>query len=244
MRRPPASVAAVVPLVLSVLVLVAGCGAAGEANPEKIGPRGVDELVVPTPSPDPGDFVRDVDNPLLPLVPGTVWTYDVSGSAATDLEVRVEDGRETVAGVSCVVVHTSATDAEGRVVRQGEAYYAQDTRGNVWLFGEGGERSWRAGEDGAEAGLAMPATPRVGDGFLEERAPGIAEDRASVLSVDDESTVPAGTFSGTVAIETTAGVGDLHVVRSWYAEGAGPVEILTRLGGTEHAELESVTGVS
>jgi hypothetical protein len=220
-----------------LIVGLSGCGAAGEANPEKIGPRGVDELVVPTPAPDPDDFVRDVDNPYLPLEPGTVWTYDVSGSSVTDLEVRVQDGRETVAGIGCVVVHTSATDATGKVVRRSDAYYAQDDRGNVWLFGEEGERSWRAGEDGAEAGLAMPAAPRIGDGFLQERAPGIAEDRSSVLSVDDDSSVPAGTFSGTVVIETTAGAGDLHVVRTWYAEGAGPVEILTSLGGTEHAEL-------
>ena len=63
----------------SVLLLTA-CGGAGQANPEKIGPRGVDELVIPTPDPDPADFVDGVDNPWLPLQPGTVWTYAVSGS--------------------------------------------------------------------------------------------------------------------------------------------------------------------
>ena len=114
-----------------------GCGAAGQANPEKIGPRGVDELVIPTPDPDPDDFVDAVTNPWLPLAPGTVWTYDVAGSAVQQLEVRVEERREVVAGVECVVVaphgHRPRTAS---VVVQGDAFYAQDTRGNVWLFGE------------------------------------------------------------------------------------------------------------
>ncbi len=191
-------------------VLLSGCGAAGEANPEKIGPQGVDELTIPTPSPDPADYVGTVDNPWLPLTSGRVWTYDVSGSAASRIEVTVASTPVTVDGVPCVVVHTEATDERGRAVREEDAYYAQDRRGNVWLFGEDGDdRSWRAGEDGAQAGLAMPATPRVGDGYAMERAPGVAEDRATVLSVDSESSVPAGTFAGTLVVETRAEEGDL-----------------------------------
>ena len=137
-------------------LVTAGCGAAGQANPEKIGPRGVDELVIPTPDPDPDDFVDAVTNPWLPLAPGTIWTYDVAGSEVQQLEVRVEERRKVVAGVSCVVVHTTGTDRDGQVVVEGDAFYAQDARGNVWLFGEesrglvpatrGLTRSWRADE--------------------------------------------------------------------------------------------------
>jgi hypothetical protein len=227
-------------LAASLAVVLTGCSAAGEANPEKVGPRGVDELTIPTPSPDPADFVASVDNPWLPLEPGRTWTYDVSASRATRLEVRVEDAPQTVAGVACVVVHTTATDATGRVVRESDAYLAQDGRGNVWLFGEQGpDRSWRAGDGGAEAGLAMPAEPRVGDGYAAERAPDVADD-ATVLSVDSETTVPAGTFADTLVIETRAGVGDPDVTRRTYAEGTGLVEALTSVGGTEHAVLVSV----
>jgi hypothetical protein len=223
-------------------VLLSGCGAAGEANPEKIGPEGVDELTIPTPSADPDDFVTAVDNPWLPLEVGRVWTYDVQASAATSLVVRVEDAPETVAGVTCVVVHSTATDAAGKVLREGDAYYAQDRRGNVWLLGEETPtRSWRAGVDGAQAGLAMPASPRDGDGYRMELAPGVAEDRATVLSVTSDSTVPAGTFADTVVVDTHAEVGDLEVTRRWYAEGTGLVEALTTLGGTEQAVLVRVT---
>jgi hypothetical protein len=232
-------------VLVAAALLLSGCGAAGEANPEKIGPRGVDELVIPTPSPDPDDFVTGVDNPWLPLAPGTVWTYDVSGSPATRLVVTVAPSPVTVGGVPCVVVHSVATDAAGGTVSEQDAYYAQDRRGNVWLFGQqsaGG--SWRAGSGGAEAGLAMAARPRVGDGYLEESAPGVAEDRTTVLALDAESTVPAGTFGDVLVVETRAGEGDPRTTRRWYAEGAGLVESYVSLGGTEHAELVSVTGIS
>jgi hypothetical protein len=148
--------------------------------------------------------------------------------------------------VPCVAVHTTSTAASGRVVDEGDAYYAQDTAGNVWLFGEdGAERSWRAGVDGAEAGLAMPAEPRVGDGFLRERAPGAA-DVSTVLAVDAERTVPAGTFADLVLIEDAPTIGptidgDLDTVQRAYARGAGLVQEVTTVGGTERADLVSVT---
>jgi hypothetical protein len=237
LRRPGLLVAA-----LATVLAVTGCGAAGEANPQKYPPSGVDELVIPTPSPDPDDYVAGVDNPWLPLAPGTVWGYDVSDGRATDREVRVEEGTVTIAGVPCVVVRTTSTSAGGRVVDEGEAYYAQDTAGNVWLFGEErADRSWRAGEDDAEAGLAMPATPRVGDGFLRQRAPGVA-DSSTVLAVDAERTVPAGTFADLVLMEDRPTIGDdLDTVERAYARGTGLVQEVTTLGGTGRADLVSVT---
>jgi hypothetical protein len=237
-RRPVTFVAAL----LLCALLASGCDAAGQANPTEIGPRGVDELVIPTPSPDPDDFVDEVDNAWLPLAPGTVWTYDVAGSAVQRLEVRVEQDRETVAGVSCVVVHSTATDRDGEVVEEGDRYYAQDRAGNVWLFGEQGGRSWRAEEDGAEAGLAMPALPRVGDGYLHERATSAA-DRSTVLALDEERTVPAGTFGDLLLTEDTSTLDTAAevVVRRAYAEGTGLVEETTMIGGTERAVLASVT---
>ena len=223
-------------------LLLSGCGAAGQANPTEIGPRGVDELVIPTPSPDPDDFVEEVDNPWLPLAPGTVWTYDVAGSAVQRLEVTVEDASETVAGVACVVVRRTGTDRDGREVEAVVTYYAQDRAGNVWTFGEDGDRAWRAGVDGAEAGLAMPAFPRVGDGYLQQQAPSAA-DRSTVLALDEERTVPAGTFGNLLLVEDTSTLDtpDELVVRRAYGEGTGLVEETTMVGSTQRLVLASIT---
>ena len=40
------------------------------------------------------------------------------------------------------------------------------------------EGSWEAGVDGAEAGISMPAHPRVGMEYRQEHCAGHAEDRA------------------------------------------------------------------
>ena len=61
-------------------------------------------------------------------------------------------------------------------------YFAQDRRGNVWWFGREGE--WLAGEDGAQAGLAMPATPRLGDGWRAAYEAGVVDVRMTVTSRD------------------------------------------------------------
>jgi hypothetical protein len=246
-RRPGALVA-----LLLLLLAATGCGAAGEANPREIGPRGVDELVIPTPDPDPSDFVQGVDNPWLPLSPGSVWTYEVSGSVVQRLEVRVEDEPREIAGISCVVVHHLGTDSQGEVVLQGDSYYAQDTRGNVWLFGEESRglvsalqeltRSWTADEGDARAGLAMPAAPRVGDGYPREQSSGV-NDRSLVLSLDEERTVPAGTFGGLLLVEDTQDYPDdgRPLLERAYAEGVGLVEQTSGSSAALQLALASVT---
>jgi hypothetical protein len=178
--------------VLALAALASGCGSASETSP----PAGVDGLVIPTPTPDPDDFVTGVDNPWFPLAPG---------------ETRMVDGVETT-------VATTPDHASGDA---GRDYYAQDRAGNVWWFGRAGE--WEAGVDGAEAGLAMPATPRVGDGFRMAVLDGVVEDVARVESVD-------GTLDSSVAVQDHLVVllvsSDLNpgtVQRRFYGRGVGLV---------------------
>ena len=99
-------------------------------------------------------------------------------------------------------VHTASTTTGST------DYYAQDTDGNVWWFGREGE--WRAGEDGAEAGIAMLDRPRLGDGYAEMGAGGEPGQRSLIKSLDDE-----------LVIETTTPTGDV-VVRH-YERGTGLV---------------------
>ena len=246
-RRGRAAAPALALVVLGQLLASACAG-----GPPTVPPSGVDELTIPTPSPHPDDFVAGVDNPWFPLRPGTVWTYRTTGDdgSRTDV-VTVTHRTRMVAGVPTTVVHDVATDARGKVVEDTSDWYAQDRDGNVWYFGEdtvaydGARRdttgSWEAGVDGAEAGLAMPARPRLGDGYVRESGPGVAEDRVEVLSLDERRSVPFGTYDELLQTQDTTPLEPGLVVRTYYARGVGPVFEETVAGGAQIVELVGFT---
>lgn len=237
---------------LAALALVAVLPFAGCAGgPPTVDPTGVDELTVPTPSPDPEDFVEDVDNPWFPLEPGTRWTYRITGEGDGVAEhVTVTDRARVVAGVRAVAVHDMVEDAHGRVVEDTWRWYAQDRPGNVWVLGVdttayAGRKadtagSWEAGVDGAEAGLVMPAEPRLGDGYVQESSPGVAEGRAEVLSLDEQREVPLGGFDHLVQVEETTPLDPGLLARAYYARGTGLVLRETIAGGAAIEELVDV----
>jgi hypothetical protein len=235
-------------LVVAAAVLLAACGSGPEPSP----PSGVDGLRVPTPSADPADFVDRIDNPWLPLEPGTRWVYRSQGEDPETITVTVTDETKVVQGVTTTVVHDVVTDSGGDVVEDTYDWFAQDTAGNVWYFGEdtteydergrpdrGG--SWEAGVDGAQAGLVMPASPRVGDGFQQELYEGEAEDRAEVLSVDESLNLPGGSWNPVLVTEDTTPLEPGLVEHKYYARGVGLVLEETVSGGDERVELVSVT---
>src|SRR6476659_2633074 len=66
---------------LAVVVLGQRLASGCAGGPPTVPPSGVDELTIPTPFPQPDDFVDRVDNPWFPLRPGTTWTYRETGDA-------------------------------------------------------------------------------------------------------------------------------------------------------------------
>ncbi|WP_435743500.1 hypothetical protein [Nocardioides sp. SYSU DS0663] len=69
---------------VAVVLTATGCATGPPASP----PTGIDGLVVPTPSPDPDDFVEGIDNPWFPFDPAQAeGTDEVAG-----VEVSVIDG--------------------------------------------------------------------------------------------------------------------------------------------------------
>ena len=190
---------------VAVLLVATGCGTASEPSP----PAGVDGLTVPTPSPDPSDYVEGIDNPWLPLAAGESWTYRSAEGASEQWSVA--------AGPEISGVRTTALVA-GEVTD----YFAQDVAGNVWWLGREGE--WQAGTGGAEAGIAMLAKPRVGDGYLQAE-PG---PRAEILALDGVAETEAGAFEDLLVIESTEQDG--RVLRSFYARDAGLVSRETETG--------------
>ena len=66
----------------------------------------------------------------------------------------------------------------------------------------------------------MPASPRIGDVFRQEVAPGVAEDRAEVNALGQATEVTAGTFTDTLTLfETNPLDGDSDTIV--YARGIG-----------------------
>ncbi len=218
---------------VSLALAATGCGVGAPAS---IDPSGVDGLEVPTPSPDSADFVEGVDNPRLPLSVGSEWTYEttsVSGVIAT-VTVTVAPETRDIAGVAATAVTTVTAQTEGRgdpVI--GTDYFAQDRAGNVWAFGGPG---WLAGVDDAQAGLVMPARPRVGDGFRREYAAGVAETSSEVLDVAASAQTRLDVWDDLVEIRDIDPLAGRLDARRFYATDVGLV-----LSETAEATTELLT---
>jgi hypothetical protein len=158
---------------------------------------------------------------------------DTGQSFKVRIELTARDTTETIAGVQVTVI--DATDyADDEVVERARNFYAQHRSGAVYCIAEhvddyeggklvGHEGQWVAGENGTQAGLMMPATPKPGDVFEPERAPGTAMDRSKVVGTSRTVKVPAGTFKGCIEVEAYDPI-EKATVRRWYCPGTGLVK--------------------
>jgi hypothetical protein len=210
--------------------LLAGCG----ASPAPQGPTGIDGLTIPTPSPDPRDFTDHVDNRWFPLEPGTRWTYRRYTPTSLDTVVAtVLPTTHRVDGVPTTAVRFVVRRPHGRPALAAVRWYAQDTAGNVWWFGQrvGGTfsidplapGSWVAGRQGARPGLLVPAHPRAGDGFANGFQSGVMERRTTVMSLDVAVALPRGGYHHTIETQDLSELEPALVVQSYFAPGVGLV---------------------
>lgn len=185
---------------------------------------------------DPADFVDRIDNPLFPLRPGTTLVYRKTGTEGTErVEITVTGRTEKILGVRCTVVHDVVTAPDGKLIEDTDDWYAQDRRGNVWYFGESTrsfengriaslEGSWRAGVDGGQAGIIVPARPKVGDVYHQEFGLGVAEDVAEVVSVTGEARAPAASCNkGCLVTRETTAIEPGIVESKFYARNVGVI---------------------
>jgi hypothetical protein len=195
-------------------------------------------------------FTARVTNPYYPLLPGSRWEYrGAEGHSTLRNVVRVTTRVRRIQGVPCAVV-SDRVWLDGRLAERTTDWYTQGPHGTVWYYGErtaeldrhgrvtSREGSWRAGVDGARAGIYMPAHPRVGATFAQEHYPGHAEDRFRVVSRRSSVTVPYGTYHRR-ALQTREWTRLEPGIRDgkWYVKGVGQVREATIRGPVEHAEL-------
>lgn len=178
---------------------------------------------------DPANFVEGITNPFFPLTPGTTFIYHGGGEVVT---VTVTDRTKMIMGVKCIVVR-DVVEANGEVIEDTEDFFAQDVEGNVWYFGEiaqefeNGELtsldgSFKAGVEGAKAGIIMKASPQVGNMYRQEFLLNEAEDLAQVLSLTGSETVPAAACNNGCLITKEFTPLEPGVVENkYYARGIG-----------------------
>ncbi len=190
-------------------MVAGGCGGDTAEPAQTAPPAGLPQGAEPVRL-DPANFTTGIDNPYMPVRPGSVWVYsdrDPSGAPQRDV-VRVLKRTKVIAGVRALVVHDRATRGS-RLIEDTFDWFAQDKQGNVWYLGEAtqaysnGTRSstagsWEAGVGGAQPGVVMPAHPAPGLQYRQEYRRGAAEDHARVLSVDDQVQAPFGHFAPAV----------------------------------------------
>jgi hypothetical protein len=235
-------------LTLAVAVAVPRAGAASPACPlPRFGP-GTEYR----PHISPGTFSADVDNPWFPLRPGRTYVYAGTKDGKAALDVVVPSARtKEIDGVRTRVVEDRLF-LDGVLEERTSDYYAQDTCGNVWYFGEDTAEldahgnvadtsgSFHAGVDGAQPGVFMQRHPQLGRRFRQEWYAGEAEDTFSAVDLAAHVTVPLGHFDGGLRTrETTVlepGVVDTKV----YVRGIGEVVERSVAGPKEELRLVDV----
>jgi hypothetical protein len=191
-----------------------------------------------------------ITNPYLPLQPGRQWVYRV-GKDRDEVTVTHQTKR-MASGIEARVVRDEVT-RKGVPVEITDDYYAQDRQGNVWYLGEAStayehgkpastEGSFEDGVDGAKAGIAMPAHPKVGMRYRQEFYKGHAEDRAKIVSLDERVKVPLGRYRHTLMTLETSPVEPDVLEAKFYARGVGQVLAVDLSGGSDREVLVRASG--
>ena len=150
------------------------------------------------------------------------------------MTITVLDETKVVGGVKTRVVEERET-RHGRLAELSRNYFAIDrTTKDIYYFGENvdtyedgrvsrHEGAWMAGMNGARFGLVMPAKPQVGDRYYQELAPGVAMDRAEIISLTEEHKLSMGSYKDCLRTrESSALEGGSE--DKWYAPGVGLIQ--------------------
>ena len=165
-----------------------------------------------------------VNHLYFPIEKGTTRSYE--GQKEEDGEIITEEFHltglglgPTILGVQTTILRDRAFE-DGLLVEDTFDYYAQDTNGNVWYFGEDvtnfiydeednligttDESAWLAGVNDALPGFIMPADLTDGFHYYQEFAPNDdAVDQATTYSNGNSVSIGFGTFSDVLQVLET-----------------------------------------
>lgn len=171
--------------------------------------------------------------------PGANQTYVYEAGEVgleAEEEIRIQRKVETkqVMGITCII-HHDLVFLEGVLIEDTDDWLAQDDEGNLWYLGEFVENfeddgtfadndgSWEAGVDGALPGFWIPANPQIGDRYMQEYWPGVAEDFAGIEGFSDVQ-IDLGSYANCLVTRDIdpfePGVFELK----YYAQGVGLIK--------------------
>ena len=183
-----------------------------------------------------------IDNPWLPMKPGTRYVYEgstvESGGKKVPhrIELHITDLTKVIDGVRVLVSYD--LDFSGGKLEEAElAFFAQDIDGNVWHLGQYPEEyengkltktpAWIHGFEGARAGIMMKAKPQLGTpSYSQGWGPAVDwTDRGQTHEMGQTTKTRMGSYSDVLVIKETATseVGAFHF--KYYAKGVGNVRV-------------------
>src|SRR5436190_1210517 len=203
----------------------------------------------PLAAPDPAAFSATIDNRWFPLLPGTTMTYrgTKDEEPAVDI-VTVTNETIVIQGVTCRVIQDRLY-LSGKLEERTADYYTQDLAGNVWYFGEDTEEldangnvtsregTWRAGVNGAMAGVFMEANPVIGHQFVQELYTGHAEDHYQVMTLTAKVKVPYRSFSDVLLTKEWTPLEPAVLDNKYYVRDVGEVREVSVKGPLEELVL-------
>ncbi|MDH3616959.1 MAG: hypothetical protein OEQ90_10875 [Gammaproteobacteria bacterium] len=203
-------------------------------------------------------------HPYLPLVQGSTWVYEGTfvedGEEITEVTtVTVTDRIKFIEGIRCLVVR-DVVEVDGQLIEDTDDWFAQDLDGNLWYCGEEAkdyetydedmpvipelvaiDGSFKAGRDGDEAGILLPADAVPGDVYRQEVSFANAEDAIEILATNGTESVPAASCSGDCLITLDFSPLDPGVEEhKYYAPGIGMILEVDQETG-DRVELISYT---
>ena len=208
-----------------------------------------------SPTIDPSNFVKTINNRYFPLIPGTGFHYTgvaENGKAPRRDDMVVTHQTKQILGVTATVVR-DVVSAHGKPIEKTDDWYAQDKAGNVWYMGEDSFElkngkfakapdSWEGGVNGAKPGIIMPGSPQKGDQYRQEYYPNVALDQAKVLGSGGTVKVPQGSYKSTLlTVETAPKVDPGVAEQKYYVAGVGDIKEQTVRGNHEGIHLVSIS---
>ena len=186
-------------------------------------------------------FSSTGSNPFFILEPGYQLVLEGKEDGEDiNLTITVLDETEEITTEETGVVTTRVVEERetigGELVEVSRNFFAICDRDNsVFYFGEdvdfyengvivGHEGSWRAGVNGARAGIIMPGTILLGSRYFQEIAPEVAMDRAEIVSINKVIETPFGEYENCLKTKETAPLEPSAKEFKYHAPGVGLIK--------------------